>query len=165
MWVVIKYKKNQYHSFVEKFSNAFGKDAEFYKPTIRCEKHSIKKKFTDKNLLGDYVFCFHKKLKNFQLINILKNLRGLKEIINGHVFYQKEISNFVEMCKSYEDSNGFITQDFFNHLQITKGKFVTGPLTNLIFDVVSMNSKNLKISINNKTIILDKKTRYIYQPV
>ena len=69
------------------------------------------------------------------------------------------------MCKSYEDSNGFITQDFFNHLQITKGKFVTGPLTNLIFDVVSMNSKNLKISINNKTIILDKKTRYIYQPV
>jgi len=50
-------------------------------------------------------------------------------------------------------------------LEITKGKFVTGPLTNLIFDVVSRNSKKLNISINNKTIILDKKTGYIYQPI
>jgi len=165
MWVVIKYKKNQYNCLLEKFINIFGKDAEFYKPTLRCEKNSTKKKFTDKNLLGDYVFCFHKKLENFQVINILKNLRGLKEIINGHIFYQKEISSFIKMCKSYEDIDGFITQDFFNHLQITKGKFVNGPLTNLIFDVVSRNSKKLKISINNKTIILDKKTGYIYQPI
>ena len=165
MWVVIKYKKNQYYSLVKEFVNTFGEDVEFYKPTIRCEKPSIKKKFINKNLLDDYVFCFHKKLENFQLINILKNLRGLKEIINGHVFNQKEILNFIKMCKSYEDINGFITQEFFNQLEITKGKFVTGPLTNLIFDVVSKNSKKLKISINNKTIILDKKTGYIYQPV
>ena len=110
-------------------------------------------------------FVSIKKLENFQLINILKNLRGLKEIINGHVFNQKEILNFIKMCKSFEDINGFITQEFFNQLEITKGKFVTGPLTNLIFDVVSRNSKKLKISINNKTIILDKKTGYIYQPI
>ena len=126
---------------------------------------TFKKKFINKNLLDDYVFCFHKKLENFQLTNILKNLRGLKEIINGHVFNQKEILNFIKMCKSFEDINGFITQEFFNQLEITKGKFVTGPLTNLIFDVVSRNSKKLKISINNKTIILDKRTGYIYQPI
>ena len=165
MWVVIKYKKNQYCSLSKELMNTFGKGVKFYKPTIRFEKSSIKKKFINKNLLDDYVFCFHKKLENFHLINVLKNLRGLKEIINGHVFNQKEISNFIKMCKSYEDIDGFITQDFFDHLQITKGKFVTGPLTNLIFDVVSRNSKKLKISINNKTIILNKKTGYIYQPV
>ena len=64
-----------------------------------------------------------------------------------------------------DGEDGFITQEFFNQLEITKGKFVTGPLTNLIFDVVSRNSKKLKISINNNTIILDKRTGYIYQPI
>lgn len=165
MWVVIKYKKNQYYSLVKEFINTFGKDVEFYKPIIRCKKSSIQKNFVNKNLLDDYVFCFHQKLENFQLINTLKNLRGLKEIINGHMFSQKEILNFIKMCKSFEDINGFITQEFFNQLEITKGRFVTGPLTNLIFDVVSRNSKKLKISINNKTITLDKKTGYIYQPI
>ena len=43
MWVVIKYKKNQYYSLVKEFVNTFGEDVEFYKPTIRCEKSSIKK--------------------------------------------------------------------------------------------------------------------------
>ncbi len=138
---------------------------EFYKPTIRCEKPEIKKKFTNKNLLDNFVFCFHKKLEKFlNIINALKNLRGLKKIINGHVFSQ-EISNFIEMCKSHEDINGFITQEFFNQLEITKGKFVMSPLMNLIFDFVSRKTKKLKISINNKTIILDKKNGYIYQPI
>ena len=165
MWVVIKYKKNQYCSLSKELMNTFGKGIKFYKPTIRFEKSSIKKKFINKNLLDDYVFCFHKKLENFHLINVLKNLRGLKEIINGHVFNQKEISNFIKMCKSHEDINGFITQEFFNHLEITKGKFVSGPLKNLIFDIVSRNSKKLKISINDKTIILNKKTGHLYQPI
>ena len=67
------------------------------------------------------------------------------------------------MCKSHEDINGFITQEFFNHLEIAKGKFVTGPLKNLIFDFVSKNSKKLKISINDKTIILNKKLAFTSQ--
>ncbi len=165
MWIVIKYKKNQYHSLVKKFISNFGKNIEFYKPIIRCEKLSIKKKFINKNLLNNYVFCFHEKFENFQLINTLKNFIGLREIINGHVFNQKEISNFIEMCKSHEDINGFISQEFFDHLEIAKGKFVTGPLTNLIFDIVSRNSRRLEISINDKTIIFNKKTGYIYQPI
>lgn len=165
MWVVIKYKKNQYYSLAKELINTFGKDVKFYKPTLRYKKSTIKKKFVKKNLLNNYVFCFHKKLENVHLINIIKNLRGLKEIVNGHVFNQKEISNFIEMCKSHEDIHGFITQEFFNYLEITKGKFFTGPLTNLIFDVVSRNPKNLKVSINNKTIILNKKTGHLYQPI
>ena len=44
MWVVIKYKKNQYCSLSKELMNTFGKGIKFYKPTIRFEKSSIKKK-------------------------------------------------------------------------------------------------------------------------
>ena len=40
----------------------------------------IKKEF---NLLGDYLFCFHKNFKNSNTLNNLKFTRGLKYFLSG----------------------------------------------------------------------------------
>ena len=64
-------------------------------------------------LLGNYVFCFHKKFYEPKIINNLQNLRGLKYFLRGFSSSQKEIINFIEKCKQLEDEKGLISSQIY----------------------------------------------------
>ena len=52
----------------------------------------IKKEF---NILGDYVFCYDKKLQDKEILAKLKFVKGLKYILNGFLFSQKHFLNIL----------------------------------------------------------------------
>ena len=43
-----------------------------------------------------------------------------------------------------------------------KGKFISGPFKNFIFDLIKKNKKNLKISVGNFLLTVSDKTKNIY---
>ena len=63
-----------------------------------------------------------------------KEQRRKEYYLNGIEFYQKNIIDFIYICKKYEDSQNFITNKFFKRLITNKGKFFSGPLKNIVFD-------------------------------
>ena len=78
---------------------------------------------------------------------------------------QKEISEFISYCKKHQDSNGYLNQDFFNFSEIKKGIFLSGPFTNLMFEVIGGQKEKLKILIGNITTTITKKNYYLYRSV
>jgi len=54
---------------------------------------------------------------------------------------------------------------FFNFQKIKKGKFLSGPFTNLMFEVIENQKEKLKVLIGNITTIISKKTYYLYRSV
>ena len=96
MWTVIKYNKNNLEFLKKDLSRQLGKDLKIYSPRIFIQNYKknkvINKEFT---LLGDYLFCFHKKFENPNIINSLKFSRGLKYFLSGFTGSQKEIISFI----------------------------------------------------------------------
>ena len=112
-----------------------------------------------------YVICFHSKFNNKEIINNLKYARGLKYILEGFKNSQEEILNFINRCKNFEDKEGFITQEFFSDEYFTRGKFVSGPFTNLIFEVLTKNSDKIEILIGKYKTTISKKSNFLYRPI
>jgi len=150
MWIVAKYKPREFKILNESFFKIIGEVPEFYNPKIKFEKYiNNKLKVFEKNLLDDYLICRHDKFKDRKVICSLKSSRGLNYFLNGCEFNQKELDSFVKFCKSNEDSSGYLTQNFFKITKKTKAKFVSGPFTQMIFDIVENKGKRLKILLNN----------------
>tara|TARA_Y100000590_G_scaffold18275_1_gene21737 strand:+ start:1747 stop:2250 length:504 start_codon:yes stop_codon:yes gene_type:complete len=157
MWIVAKYKPNELSTLKESFLKIIGEMPEFYNPKIKYEKYvNNKLKTFEKNILDNYLICRHNKFGDQQFISLLKNARGLSYFLNGFEFNQKEIINFVKFCKSNEDSKGFLTQNFFRIKQRMKAKFISGPFTQMIFDIIEDKGKKLKILVNNMNITISK---------
>ena len=77
MWIVASAKNIDFFMYEIKKKVS---DIEFYYPKI---KHKIKNKEEKvKNLLGDYLFCYHKNFNNANTLNLLKFTRGIKDLIN-----------------------------------------------------------------------------------
>ena len=93
------------------------------------------------------------------MVSLLKNTRGLIYFLNGCEFNQKEIIIFIKFCKSNEDSSGYLTQSFFSLIENTKAKFISGPFTQKIFDILENKAKKLKIIVNNINITISKKSK------
>ena len=55
MWIVAKIKTNELSQFKEKLSSNF-RDTKYYYPKIKQIKNKIK---NEKNILGNYIFCYH----------------------------------------------------------------------------------------------------------
>ena len=116
------------------------------------------------SLLGDYILCFHKDFKNPNTINKLKFTRGLKYFLNGYIKSQIEIDNFVKKCKSAENENGYLSQNFYD-LQInSKYRFSTGPFVEKIFEIINFQKNKIEILVGNiKTTI--KRQEFLFNPV
>ena len=159
MWIVAKYKPKEFASLKEGFFKVLGDMPEFYNPKIKYEKYINNKiKVFDKNILDNYLICKHSKFNHSGIVNQLKNLKGLNYFLNGYKYNQKELENFVVFCKSNENDSGFLNQSFFNITKKAKAKFISGPFTEMMFDIVESKGKKLKILLNNINITISKKS-------
>jgi|TARA_B100001059_G_C17754849_1_gene539305 hypothetical protein len=165
MWTVLKFDRKKFSLLKEDFEKRLGEELILYTPKLRVQKFSKNKLINkDLNLLGDYLFCFHKNLKETGVINSLKFTRGLKYFLNGYIDSQKDIENFVTKCKEAENKEGFLSRDFFDVELNGLYKFNSGPFTDKIFKIINLQKNRFKVLIGNiKTTI--KKKEFLFTPI
>ena len=165
MWTVIKYKKDKLNLLKNELIEKLGDEIEFYIPKIKYQKLIKNKLYSNEHkILGDYLLIFHGKLKKIENINLIKSCTGLKSILNGFQFSQKELSEFVLKCKSHEDKEGFISQKFFEIFKNRKYKFLSGPFLGMIFNIIDVEQKKLKILIGSYSTTVSE-NKYIFRSV
>jgi len=89
----------------------------------------------------------------------------LEYFLTGCRQNQKEIKDFVNRCKENENSEGFLTQDFFQILKSKEAKFFTGPFTNMIFKIIENQKNRLKILLGNVETTINKNSGYLFRSV
>jgi len=166
MWVVAKYKTNELNFLRENLLKTFGDKLEFYIPKIKCQKYVQNKlKTLERFILGNYLIFYHDKLNDDNILARLKYTKGLHYILKNFKYNQNEIKDFVNLCKKFEDKNGYLTQDFFNNFCMKKGKFINGPFTNMVFSIISEQKAKLKILIGNIKTTISRKSGYLYRSI
>lgn len=162
MWLVAKIKSNSSEIFKNEILKK-EKNIEFYEPKYKTSFITKKKiKIVKKNLFNTYIFC---KISRYDKnsINKIKFCKGLKYYLTGFELYQESIINFINYCKSFEDKNKFVTNAFFKNLLNEKGKFSSGPLRNIVFDLIE-KKKNKVVITFGKFIATVRDDKAIYEP-
>jgi len=166
MWVVLKYNKNEFSFLQQDLNKVLGEKPKIFIPKFRYQKLVRNKlKFLEKNILNDYLICYHEKFENLSILAILKNLRGLKYFLPNSYSNQKEIKNFINYCEKNKDSDGYIKPSFFEFSNMKEGIFLNGPFTNMIFNVIENQKDKLKVLIGKVTTTIKKNSKYLYRPV
>ncbi len=165
MWIVAKINKKRINLFKEEIKNKCGTDLVLYQPSFQFEK-VIKNKLekNTKPLLEDYFFCHSKKFEDINFVNTLNYIKGLKYFLEGFKNNQQEIIKFIENCKVYQNAKGFISSAYFYKIITSRGKFVSGPFTNMLFDIIEKNKNKLKVLIGNYKVSISKKSNNLYFP-
>ena len=160
MWVVLKYKPKELEILKDSFFKILGEMPEFYNPKYKYERYiNNKLKTFEKSILNNYLICKHNKFKDPKIVNILKNSRGLIYFLSGCEFNQKKLEEFIKFCRLNEDANGFLTQSFFKIIKKTKAKFISGPFTQMIFDIIEDRGGKLKVLLNNVNMTISKSSK------
>jgi hypothetical protein len=159
MWTIIKVNKNQVNLLKKDFLKKLKSETVFYMPKTKVLTQ--KKKENIVYFLSDYVICYNKLFSNKKTVNSLKYSKGLKYFLNGYHENQNEIKKFVDLCRKNENENGSISIDFFNVGLNSKFKFISGPFKNLIFSVLEVQRKKLKILIGDLNTIISKKNLFV----
>ena len=166
MWTVIKYKKKEYSSLTSDLKKKIDSQVIFYNPKIKyLKKIKNQNRVFENFILGGYTFCFYEKFKDEKFLSQLKFTRGLEYFLEGHIQNQNQIIDFIKFCKKNEDKEGSLKQDFFSLLQATKVKFLNGPFSNIILDILEKRKNNIKSKLGSMTIIINKKSNYYYSPI
>jgi|TARA_B100001059_G_scaffold208489_1_gene220788 hypothetical protein len=163
MWTVARVKIKEFSTFRKNIIEKLGKDTIFYCPKVKT--HSFKKnklKSNEKFVLENYVFCFNKKFKDQKTFQLLRFVRGLQYFLPGCFTEQKNIKNFVEHCKSFEDSFGYLRYSFFNNIEKKYAKFISGPFTNMVFKILLKNKDKLKVLIGDIPISVSADNDYVF---
>tara|TARA_B100001123_G_C14931743_1_gene876030 strand:+ start:225 stop:728 length:504 start_codon:yes stop_codon:yes gene_type:complete len=164
MWIVLKYKKNELNLLKQDFKKILEDMPLIFRPKIKYQKLIKNKlKLLENDILGDYLICYHEKFKNSKIIATLKNSRGLKYFLTNSNNNQIAIINFINYCKKNQDAEGYLKPSFFAFSNMTQGKFLNGPFTNMIFSVIENQKDKLKVLIGNlKTTIKKENSNYLY---
>ena len=166
MWIVIKYKRNEFNFLKQDFKKTLGDLPLFFRPKIKYKKIIRSKfKFIERDILGEYLICYHEKFNKSNIVNELKFSKGLEYFLDGYNQNQKNILKFIQYCKSFENKNGCLTQSFFKILITKKAKFVSGPFTNMVFEIIEKQKNKLKILVGNIVTTIPNKTNYLYRPI
>ena len=165
MWTVLKFDKKNLGLLKKDLKKKLGQDFKIYIPKLRIQKYKnnklINKEF---NLLGDYMFCFHKSLEYKNTINSLRFTRGLKYFLEGLTESQKDIERFIRKCKDSENEEGFLSRDFFDLDVNKKYKFSSGPFADKIFQIINLQKNRIRVLMGNiKTTI--KKKEFLFYPL
>lgn len=165
MWTIIKYKKDKLNLLKKDLIDKLGKEVKLYIPKIKYQKIRRNKMYYNEHcILGDYLLIFDEKLKKIENTNLIKYCKGLKFILEGFQNSQKEINDFVNKCKSFEDNEGFLSQGFFEIFLNKSYKFLSGPFTGMIFNIIDIEQKKLKILIGSRSTTVTR-NRYIFSAV
>ena len=157
MWAVLKIDKKNLALLKKDFSNKLGKDVKFYIPKLQLKKFLKKKIFIKEiSLLGDYLLCFHKDFSKRSVLDSLKYCKGLKYFLTDFLNSQNEIEKFITKCKENENENGFIKSTFFEFKKSKKYEFISGPFTNMIFNILQENKLSIKALIGNYRATVSK---------
>ena len=143
MWIVAKIKKDNLKIFKSKLLKKLS-NINFYFP-------KIKGKTKNKNLLGNYIFCYHDSFIKENLRNSLNYTRGLEYFLNGSSSDQKELDNF-------------INYSFFKNRIDSNGRFTYGPFVNSLFKIVGFRKNKLVVEIGNFKVNISDNESAIYQP-
>ena len=166
MWAVIKYKKDQYNILSKTFKEKLGDVTKFYNPKLIYYKiFKNKKKRVESNLLGDYAFCYFEGFKDKKTFHKISNTKGLVYILKGYNCYQNQIIKFINLCKKNEDQNGGIKQSFFLDSNFNKIKFLNGPFSNLIFDVIEKKKNKIRLSLGGIKTTINMDSDNLFSPV
>jgi hypothetical protein len=166
MWVVAKIKIKNLNIFKKNLTEKIGADIRFYNPKIEYHKYyGNKVKRFEKFILENYIFCYHEKFKKSSLFSEIKFLKGLEYFLDGCNQNQKSIIQFIKYCKTFENEKGYITQSFFKTIITKKAKFISGPFTNMIFEIIEKQKNKLEILVDNIVMTLPNKASYLYRPV
>ena len=166
MWIVAKVKIKKLNTFKKDLAEKIGNDIKFYYPRIEYHKYyGDKVKRFEKYILENYIFCYHDKFKKHSLINELKYLKGLEYFLEGYSQNQNHIVKFIEYCKTFEDRNGYLTHSFFTNMISKKAKFISGPFTNMIFEIIEKQKNKLKILVGNIVTTIPSNTNCLYRPI
>ena len=152
MWVVGKIKQFQLEKIKSnlKEKEINGCKIDIYAPRFVFTK-KVKNKFIkiEKKLLDNYVF-FNLNFSNFDIASkSLKFTKGLSYILDNFKSDQKGIKNFIDNCKNFEDERGFIKPSFFLIIKNSKAKFLNGPFSNFVFEVIEKKEKEMNILLGS----------------
>ena len=165
MWTIIKFDKKKLSLLKRDLQEKLGSDFKIYYPKLTFRKYKnnkmIKKDF---DILGDYLFCFHKNFSDSQALSKLKFTKGLKYFLTGFINSQEEIKKFINKCKESEDKDGYLSQDFFEICVNAKYKFSSGPFSEMIFKIINLHKNKINILLGDiKTTI--NKNDFLFRPL
>ena len=165
MWIIAKYKFNELNILKRKLRDILGNDPKYFIPKIKYTK-IVKKKFItfQKSILEGYLICYHYKFESRNILNILRYTNGISYILDGFKNNQKDIFEFVNKCKKFEDDKGFLTQGFFDKTNFNSAKFISGPFTNLFFNILSDQSDKIEVLMGKYKTTISKKSELLYKP-
>jgi len=165
MWTIIKFDKKNLEFLKKDFKEKLGEGLTVYSPKLFIQKYKnnrlINKEF---NLMGDYLFCFHKNFNNSQIISNLKFTRGLKYFLNGFVKSQDEIIQFINKCKKSENKKGYISHNFFKININSEYKFSSGPFNEMIFKIIDLQKNKINILLGNVKSTINK-NEFLFSPL
>ncbi len=158
MWTIIKFNKKYFNHLKNDLKKNLGADVKIYNPKILVQKFKNNRPVNfEYSILGDYLFCFHKEFQNPQTLQILKFAKGLKYFLNGCTQSQAEINQFINHCKVSENNKGYLSQNFFKVSENTNYRFSSGPFSEKIFKIISLQKNKIDILLGNiKTTIKNK---------
>ena len=166
MWVVAKIKKNESNIFMGELIKEFDSEIKFYNPKIQYQKYIKNKiKKIEKSILENYIFCYHATLDQRKVMRKARFFKGLDYFLQGNFQDQNEIIRFIDHCKSYENKDGYLTEGFFKTMISGKAQFLSGPFTNMIFEILQKQKNKLKILIGNFVTTVQDNRNYLYRPV
>lgn len=168
MWVVFKYKKNNYDFFCKNLKQVIHNDINFYNPKIYFEKKISNKnriKKVTKFILNGYAFCFSNIFDSPKKILEFKHTIGLEYFLIESFLNQKDIIKFINFCKKNEDYYGNLSQNFFSKLKKKKLKFLNGPFSNMIFEIIERNKNKTKFKLGELSLEINSRSKYYYLPV
>ena len=166
MWIVAKVKTKELNIFKNSLLDKLGKDIKFYHPKMEYSKYfKDKVKKIELPILENYIFCHHSKFEKSNFLNSLRFVKGLEYFLKGYETSQIEILQFINYCKGFENEKGFLKQTFFKKQITNKGKFISGPFSNMIFEILERQKNKLKILVGNIVTTISDNKDYIYRPV
>ena len=165
MWTIIKYDRKFIEILKKELKNKIDSDIKFYNPKISVQKFKKNKLiYKEYDLLGDYLFCYHKNFKQNKNIVNYKYIRGLKYFLKGYKLAQSEIETFIYNCKINEDEKGNLKSNFYELFLDKKYKFLSGPFSEKIFNITLIQKEKIEVAIGNlKTKI--KRNKYLFCPI
>ena len=92
MWTILKFKKKEFNILKNNLKEKLGNNFLIYRPKLLIQnykKNALVNKQID--IMGEYLFLFHKDLNDEKIIQDLNFTKGLKYILRNFSFFQTEI--------------------------------------------------------------------------